>query len=221
MAVVRTVLPRKGIIQPGHGDNYETDLDTNWQIIDSGLQDAADVQAAVTAAGTVQVWVQDRGLCGVMSGFDLSPSFDLTPIVSVGVLYAQGQRYAPSAPPDPGPAPANSTSYLFYSSATGFYYSLSGSPALAGDAYLGSVTSDATHVTAVTDATKVYGMLAVTAPAPGNFSLPHNLGRTPLGALIYLTSGGALWFQSPTLFDGANLYLVASDSDITGKVQLW
>jgi len=29
MAVVRTVLPRKGIIEPQHGANYETDLDTN------------------------------------------------------------------------------------------------------------------------------------------------------------------------------------------------
>ena len=28
MAIVRTVLPRKGIIQPRHGDSYEADLDT-------------------------------------------------------------------------------------------------------------------------------------------------------------------------------------------------
>lgn len=43
MAVTRTVLPRKGIIQPRHGDNYETDLDANWSTIDSLLQDADDV----------------------------------------------------------------------------------------------------------------------------------------------------------------------------------
>ena len=37
MAVVRTILPRKGLIEPQHGDNYEADVDTNWQIIDSLL----------------------------------------------------------------------------------------------------------------------------------------------------------------------------------------
>ncbi len=55
MAIVRTVLPRKGIIQPRHGDNYEADMDNNWSLIDSLLQDSGDLQAAVTAAGTVAV----------------------------------------------------------------------------------------------------------------------------------------------------------------------
>ena len=62
MAIVRTVLPRKGIIQPRHGDSYEADLDTNWSLLDSLLQDSADVQAAVLAAGTVETWLQDRGV---------------------------------------------------------------------------------------------------------------------------------------------------------------
>ena len=64
MAIVRTILPRKGIIQPKHGDNYETDLDSNWTLIDSLLQDGTDVQAAVLAAGTVEAWLSETTSCG-------------------------------------------------------------------------------------------------------------------------------------------------------------
>ena len=152
MAIVRTVLPRKGIIQPRHGDSYEADIDTNWSLIDSLLQDSVDVQAAVLAAGTVEAWLKDRGVCGVVSGFALSTSASLTPGLATGILYAQGKRYAPASAPNPGPAPAGSTSYLFYNSAGGFYYNLTGSPTTAGDAFLGSVVADATHVTAVGNA---------------------------------------------------------------------
>jgi hypothetical protein len=67
MAVVRTVLPRKGIIEPQHGSNYEADLDANWLTIDSLLQDANDVQNAIIAAGTVEAWLMDTGLSGVVS----------------------------------------------------------------------------------------------------------------------------------------------------------
>jgi hypothetical protein len=221
MAIVRTVLPRKGIIQPKHGDNYETDLDTNWELIDSLLQDAVDVQAAVLAAGTVEAWLQDRGLCGVISGFVLSTSADLTPGLSAGVLYAQGKRYAPATAPNPGPAPANSTSYLWHNASSGFYYNLTGSPGASGDAYLGSVTTDTTHVTAVTNATKIYSQLSAAPGTSGSFSLQHYLGRAPIGAVIQMTSGGAIWFQSPTMYDGTNLYLVASDAGVTAKVVIW
>ena len=220
MAVVRTILPRKGLIQPLHGDNYEADLDTNWQILDSLLQDGADVQAAITAAGTVAAWLQDRGLCGVISGFALSTSANLTPGLAAGVLYAQGLRYAPGAPA-PGPAPASSTSYLWYNSVSGFYYDLIGAPATDGDAFIGTVTTDQTRVTAVVKATGLFSRIPVTTPAAGNFSFAHNLGRVPLGALIYLTSGGALWFQSPTMFDATNLFLVASAAGLTAQVEIW
>jgi len=220
MAIVRTVLPRKGIIQPKHGDNYEADLDTNWELIDSLLQDAADVQAAVLAAGTVEGWLQDCGLCGVISGFDLSTSADLTPTLSIGVLYAQGKRYAPASAPNPGPAPANSTTYLWYNSASGFYFNLTGSPATTGDAYLGSVITDAIRVTEVATATKIYSHISVTAPAAGNFTLAHHLGRAPLAALISMTSSGAVWYQS-SMWDSTNLYLVASDAGVTAKVLIW
>ncbi len=220
MAIVRTVLPRKGIIEPKHGDNYETDLDGNWKLIDSLLQDAADVQAAVLAAGTVEAWLQDVGLCGVISGFQLGASTNLTPTLSAGVLYAQGKRYAPASTPNPGPAPANSTSYLWRNASSGFYYNLTGSPAATGDAYLGRVTTDATRVTEVATATKIYSQIPVTAAAAGSFTVAHHLGRAPLGALICMTSSGAIWFQ-PTLWDSANLLLVASEVGVTAKVLLW
>lgn len=220
MAVVRTVLPRKGIIQPKHGDNYETDLDTNWQLIDSLLEDAADVQAAVTAAGTLSAWLTDRGISGVISGFDLSTSSNLTPGLSNGVLYAQGKRYAPASAQSPGPAPASSTSYLFYNSTSGFYYNLTGIPTNTGDAYLGNVTADATHVTAVATATKIYAQISVSATSPGNLSVAHKLGRAPKGGLISMTSSGAIWFQ-PAMFDATNLLLTASDAGVTAKVQVW
>lgn len=220
MAVVRTVLPRKGIIEPQHGSNYELDMDTNWQIIDSLLQDANDVRNAVIAAGTVAAWLNDAGLSGIVSGFTLSTSANLTPGLSGGVLYAQGARFAPVTPA-PGAAPASSVSFLWFNSATGFYFNLTGAPATAGDAYLGSLTTDSTHVIAVAGATKINGRIAVIAGAAGNFSLNHNLGRMPMGAVIYMTSGGALWFQSATLFDATNLYLTASDAGITASIQVW
>lgn len=220
MAVIRTVLPRKGIIQPKHGDNYEADLDSNWLSIDSLMQDANDVQSAIAAVGTVATLLKDLGLSGVISGFGLATSANLVPGLSAGVLYAQGARFAP-ATPAPGAAPASSTSHLWWNSSTGFYYNLTGQAGTAGDAYLGSVTADATHVTAVSTATKIYGQIQATAPAAGNFSLPHRLGRAPIAVLISMTSGGAIWFQSPTDIDGTNLYLVASDVGVTAKVVVW
>ena len=220
MAVTRVVLPRKGIIQPRHGDNYETDLDTNWQTIDSCLQDAADVQTAIAAAGTLALWLVDRGLCGVVCGFDLSTSGNLVPGLAPGVLYAQGIRFQSSAP-SPGAPSASATSYLWHNSQSGFYYSPTCAPNKAGDAYLGSVVTDATHVTAATCATKVYGRIPVAAPAAGNFSWPHNLGRAPVGALIYMTSGGALWFQAPTLFDATYLYVTSSDAGVSASIEVW
>jgi hypothetical protein len=221
MAIIRTVLPRKGIIQPKHGDNYETDLDTNWTLIDSLLQDSADVQAAVFAAGTVEAWLQDQGVCGVVSGFGLGTSATLTPELAVGVLYAQGKRYAPLSAPNPGPAPASSTSFLFYNSASGFYYNLTGAAAATGDALLGSVVTDSTRVTTVTDATRLYGQVVAAPGAAGSFALAHRLGRVPAGAFIQMTSSGAIWFQSSAMYDATNLYLVASDAGVTAKVLLW
>ncbi len=221
MAVVRTVLPRKGIIEPQHGENYESDLDTNWQIIDSLLQDANDVQTAVAAAGSVSTYLADFGMCGVASGFSLSTSATLAPGLAVGVLYAQGKRYAPATAPSAPAAPASGTNYLFYNSTSGFYYNQTGAASTSGDAFLGVVVTGATAVTAVTNATKIFGQVAIAAGAPGNFTVQHLLGRVPAGVALRMTSGGSIWFQSPTDMDAANLYFVSSGTGVTGKVVVW
>jgi hypothetical protein len=36
-----------------------------------------------------------------------------------------------------------------------------------------------------------------------------------------MTSGGAIWFQTPTMWDATNLYLVASAAGATAKVAVW
>lgn len=225
MAVVRTVLPRKGIVQPQHGANYEADVDNDWSIIDSKLQDATDVNNAILASGTVQTLLSDLGINGVASGFALSTSATLTPGLAIGVLYAQGKRYAPTAAPAPGAAPPSATNYLFYNGTTGFYYSSNPVGATAGDALIGQVVTSGTAVTAVTQGTRIFGqggtMIALAPAAPGNFTVQHFLGRAPVGILLRMTSVGAIWFQSPTDVDATNLYLVASDAGVMAKVVLW
>lgn len=220
MAVVRRVLPRKGIIQPQHGDNYEADLDANWLTLDSSLQDAADIQAAVIAAGTVQALLQDLGISGVVSGLALSTSSNLIPGLASGILYAQGKRIS-ATNPAPGAAPANSTSYLWFNSTAGFYYNTTGVAGSPGDALIGQMVTSGAAVTAVTAARKIFGQIPISPVAPGNFSVAHLLGRSPLGAVVRMTSGGAVWFQDPTDMDGTNLYLVASDAGVTAKVMIW
>jgi len=210
MAVTRTILPRKGYVQPQHGlTDYEADLDGNFSLLDANVVHVEDLLT------------KDLGLNGVISGFALSTSGTLTPGLTTGVLFAQGFRYAPASAPNPGPAPASATTYLFYRNGYGFYYQSSPVGALAGDALIGKVTTSASAVTAVQDATKLYGQISAAPSAPGNFTLQHYLGRTPTGAVIRMTSGGAIWFQSPTDVDGTNLYLVASDAGVTAKVVVW
>jgi hypothetical protein len=53
--------------------------------------------------------------------------------------------------------------------------------------------------------------------APGDFILAHNLGLVPTTVIVEYTSGGAIWFQNPR-YDSMNLYLVASDADVSGVV---
>lgn len=51
--------------------------------------------------------------------------------------------------------------------------------------------------------------------APGNFTLAHNLGIVPSTVIFEFTDGGTVWFQTQR-FDAENLYLVASDTGVTG-----
>jgi hypothetical protein len=158
---------------------------------------------------------------GLISGFVLSPASTLVAGITAGVLFAQGESYAPRTAPTLGPAPASQTSFLFYNSTSGFYYQSRAVGATAGDALIGQVVASASAITAVTQATPVMGQIALAPSAPGNFTVPHLLGRVPVGAVIRMTSGGTIWFQSPTDVDGTNVYLVASGPGVTGKVILW
>lgn len=54
-----------------------------------------------------------------------------------------------------------------------------------------------------------------TTSAPGSFTLAHNLGMIPATVIFEFTDGGTVWFQ-PQRYDDANLYLVASDTGVTG-----
>lgn len=88
MAVTRTVIPRKALIQSQYGlTGYEADQDANWALLDANVAFISDLLPG------------DVGINGVVSGFSLSTSGNLTPGLTVGVLYAQGKRYSPT--PDP------------------------------------------------------------------------------------------------------------------------
>jgi len=213
MAVTRTVLPRKGLIQSQHGlTSYEADQDQNWALLDANVAFMSDLPLTS---------FQQLGWNGLVSGFVLSPSSTLVPGITAGSLYAQGAGYAAATAPTLPPAPASQTSYLFYNSVSGFYYQAGAVGATAGDALVGVVTTNTSAVIAVQQATPIFGAVSVASSAPGNCTVPHLLGRVPLCAIIQMTSGGAIWFQTPTSYDGTNLYLVASDAGVTGKVIVW
>ena len=63
--------------------------------------------------------------------------------------------------------------------------------------------------------------VALTPSDPGDFTVAHGLASTPSAVLIQMTSGGLIWFQTPLRYDDTNLYLVASDADITGNAEIW
>jgi hypothetical protein len=217
MAILRTVLSRKGFVQPQHGiTQYESDLDGNFAMLDANVAFMSDLAAAIDPL------VGDFGINGVVTGFTLAPSGSLTPGLTAGTLYANGIRAVLSAP-SLGAAPANATSYLFYSEEDyppQFYYRSTLAPLNAGDAFIGIVVTNGTQVISVTQATALWGWVSVTPTGPGNFTVPHLLGRTPLVASIVYTSAGQVWWQSPTDRDNLNLYLVASDAGVTAKVQI-
>ncbi|MGH9377153.1 MAG: hypothetical protein ACRD1I_00005 [Terriglobia bacterium] len=198
MAVTRTILPRKGIIQSQHGlTGYEADQDANALLLDNNVAFISDLMFS------------DLGMNGVVSGFALSTASSLAPSLTAGALYAQGQRYAPASAPAIPAAPAAATSYLFYSSNSGFYWQASAVAATAGDSMIGQAVTSASAVTAVTQATKIFGQVALAPSGAGNFTAQHFLGRKPVGLTIQLTSNIAVWLQTPA-FDATNLYLSAS-----------
>lgn len=208
MAVTRTILPRKGLIQSQHGlTGYEADQDANALLLDSNVVFISDLM------------FNDLNINGVAAGFSLSTSATLTPGLTAGALYAQGQRYAPSSAPVIPAAPASATSYLFYNSTNGFYWQASAVGATSGDALIGQAVTSAGAVTAVTQATKIMGQVALAPAAAGNFTVQHFLGRKPVGVVIQLTSNTAMWLQTPA-YDATNLFL-SSSAAATGTVLVW
>lgn len=208
MAVTRTILPRKGLIQSQHGlTGYEADQDSNALLLDNNVAFISDL-----------LW-GDLGVNGVANGFTLSTSSSLTPGLTAGVLYAQGQRYAPASAPAIPAAPANGTNYMFYNTSSGFYWQASAVGANTGDALIGQAVTSASAVTAVVQATTIFGQVALAPTAAGNFTVQHFLGRKPAGISLLLTSNIAVWFQ-PAAFDATNLYLSASAAG-TAIALLW
>jgi hypothetical protein len=250
MAIVRTVLPRKGLIQSQHGlTGYEADQDVNWSLLDSNIafmsdlvgtaSETANLVLAGPASGAAatptfralvladlplaailgSTLAGELGINGVVSGFTLGTGTNLTPSITAGVLFAQGALYAPSAAPGISPAPASSTSYLFYNSGSGFYWSSSAVGTNAGDALIGQVVTSGSALTSVTQATKIMGQIAVAPSGTGNFTVQHFLGRKPVGALIQLTSTTLIVFQS-TMYDATNLYLNAAGASTASVLVL-
>jgi hypothetical protein len=213
MAIVRTVLPRKGFVQPQHGlTQYEGDMDGNMSLLDANVAFIGDLPSAGIAG--------DLGMNGVVSGLALSTSTTLYPGIAIGVLYANGVRTAWSIAPSLPAAPASATSYLFYNTTTGFYYQTGAVGATAGDALIGIVVASSSAITGVTQATKLFGQVSVAPSGSGNFTVAHLLGRKPNLAIIRPTSSASIWFQTPTDTDGTNLYLDASGSG-TAEVVVW
>jgi hypothetical protein len=216
MAVSRTILPRKGLIQSQHGlTGYEADQDANWALLDASVAFMSDLPDAVLTV--VQY-------SGVLNGFALSTSSTLTPGIAAGVLVANGSTYATTSAPAIPAAPAGATSYLFYNINSAWYWGTTASPSNADDALVGSVTTSSTAVTSVLSAAPIFGVSASVPAAPsaaGNFTLPHPLGRTPNFAVIEMTNAGSMWFQNGMQYDSSNLYLVASDAAVTAVVKIW
>jgi len=208
--IPRTVLPRKGIIQPLHGAQaaWESDSDSNCALLDANVAFYTDLLD------------RSLGINGIVSGFTLLTSSNLIPGLTAGELFAQGQRYITASPVSLAPTTPSTTRYVWGTPAGTFYYTASLAPSTAGDAFIGSVVAGASTVTAVNLATHIAGFLSVTAPNDGNFSFAHMLGRAPVKALIYMTSPGIIWWQSGR-FNTTDLLLTASNAGLTADVQLF
>jgi hypothetical protein len=62
--------------------------------------------------------------------------------------------------------------------------------------------------------------LALTPGAPGNFTVAHGLGKTPVAGIVQMTSGGSIYWQAVP-WDATNVYLTATDAGITANLLLW
>jgi hypothetical protein len=63
-------------------------------------------------------------------------------------------------------------------------------------------------------------VINATSVAPGNFTVAHHIGAVPSAIEIVPTSGGVIWAQTPA-FDGTNVYLTASDADVSATINVY
>jgi hypothetical protein len=64
-------------------------------------------------------------------------------------------------------------------------------------------------------------VLSIPSTSAGNFTIAHGAPATPKAVVMEMTSAGAIWFQSPTEYDGTNLYLTASDAGLTASAKVF
>lgn len=62
--------------------------------------------------------------------------------------------------------------------------------------------------------------LAAAPGAGGNFSIAHGLAVAPSRISILMTSGGAIWAQTPAV-DAVNVNLIASDAGVTATIYVF
>jgi hypothetical protein len=69
------------------------------------------------------------------------------------------------------------------------------------------------------DGLKLLAEIPLLPSEDGNFTVPHGLPSPPKLVIIRMTSGGAMWFQTPH-FDSKNIYLVAAAPGVTGVAEI-
>jgi hypothetical protein len=83
---------------------------------------------------------------GVVAGFTLIPASGLSPLLTDGVLFAQGTMYRPGAATTLPALPASSRRWIWYHSSTGFYLTSTFAPTVADDAFIGWAVTNASDV---------------------------------------------------------------------------
>lgn len=250
MAIVRTVLPRKGLIQPQHGlTGYEADQDANWSLLDanviftSDLKEAANQNAnqvlagpasGAAAAPTFRALVAaDLPLAAIL-GSTLAAALGINGVVS-GFTLGTGTNLTPSltagvlfaqgaryAPSGTPAVPAAPASATSYL----FYNSTSGfywqSSAVAATAGDALIGQVVTSASAVTAFTQATKIMGQIAVSP---SASGNFTvQHFLGrkpvGAVIQLTSTTLIVFQSTMYDTTNLYLNAAGAS-TGSVLVW
>lgn len=250
MAIVRTVLPRKGLVQSQHGlTGYEADQDGNWSLLDaniafmSDLQEAASQNANSVLAGPANgaaalpsfraLVVADLPLAAIL-GSSVAAQLGMNGVVS-GFTLGTGVNLTPSltagvlfaqgaiyAPSSAPGIPAAPASATSYL----FYNSSTGfywqASAVGANAGDALIGQVVTSASAVTAFTQATRIMGQVALAPGSIG-----NFTVQHFLGRKPVGASLLLTSTTLivwqvtpWDATNLYLNAAGMS-TGVVTVW